>query len=100
MQSFPETGATHLVVAEPAASLDVLFEDLTPRRVFSGLFGVAAALVLGFLLSQSVAAPLRNIARAARNVARGSYRQRVAPAGPRGGGGLGGTIHPRNARGR
>jgi len=83
MQSFPETGATHLVVAEPAASLDVLFEDLTPRLVFSGLFGVAAALVLGFLLSQSVAAPLRNIARAARNVARGSYRQRVPVTGPR-----------------
>ncbi len=83
VQSFPETGATHLVVAEPAASLDVLFEDLTPRLLLSGLFGVAAALVLGFLLSQSVAAPLRNIARAARNVARGSYRQRVPVTGPR-----------------
>lgn len=83
MQSFPDTGATHLVVAEPAASLDVLFEDLTPRLLFSGLFGVVAALVLGFLLSQSVAAPLRNIARAARNVARGSYRQRVPVTGPR-----------------
>jgi signal transduction histidine kinase len=44
---------------------------------------VAAALVLGFLLSQSVAAPLRNIARAARSVARGSYRQRVPVTGPR-----------------
>jgi len=83
MQSFPDTGATDLVVAEPAASLDIIFEDLTPRLVFSGLFGVAAALVLGFLLSQSVAAPLRNIARAARNVARGSYRQRVPVTGPR-----------------
>jgi two-component system, OmpR family, sensor kinase len=44
---------------------------------------VAAALVLGFWLSRSVAAPLRNIARAARNVARGSYRQRVPVTGPR-----------------
>ncbi len=81
--SFAGSGATDLVVAEPAASLTTVFGDLTPRLVFSGLIGVAAALVLGFLLSQSVAAPLRNIARAARSVARGSYRQRVPATGPR-----------------
>ncbi|KAA0240375.1 MAG: sensor histidine kinase [Chloroflexi bacterium CFX7] len=80
--AFPGSGATDLVVAEPAASLTTVFGDLTPRLVFSGLIGVAAALVLGFLLSQSVAAPLRNIARAARSVARGSYRQRVPATGP------------------
>ncbi len=80
--AFPGTGATDLVVAEPAADLTTVFGDLTPRLVFSGLIGVAAALVLGFLLSQSVAAPLRNIARAARSVARGSYRQRVPATGP------------------
>jgi signal transduction histidine kinase len=81
-RAFP-AGAVALVVAEPAASLNTVFGDLTPRLVFSGLIGVAAALVLGFLLSQSVAAPLRNIARAARSVARGSYRQRVPATGPR-----------------
>jgi signal transduction histidine kinase len=75
--------ATALVVATPAASLSEVVEDLMPRLLFSGLIGVAAALVLGFLLSQSVAAPLRNIARAARNVARGNYRQRVPATGPR-----------------
>ena len=75
-------GAVALVVAEPAASLNTVFGELTPRLIFSGLIGVAAALVLGFLLSQSVAAPLRNIARAARSVARGSYRQRVPATGP------------------
>lgn len=80
-RAFP-AGASDLVVAEPAASLNAVFGDLTPRLVFSGLIGVAAALVLGFLLSQSVAAPLRNIARAARSVARGSYRQRVTATGP------------------
>lgn len=81
--AFPNTGATALVVAQPAASLREVLGDLMPRMLFSGLIGVAAALILGFLLSQSVAAPLRNIARAARSVARGNYRQRVPATGPR-----------------
>ena len=60
------TDASAIIVARPAASLGEIVGDLFPRLVFSGLIGVAAALVLGFALSQSVAAPLRNIARAAR----------------------------------
>jgi signal transduction histidine kinase len=76
-------GPAAIIVARPAASLGEVVGDLTPRLLFSGLIGVAAALVLGFLLSQSVAAPLRNIARAARSVARGNYRQRVPATGPR-----------------
>ncbi|MFQ5381225.1 MAG: sensor histidine kinase, partial [Dehalococcoidia bacterium] len=83
IETFAGTEAAALVIAEPAASLGQVLGDLAPRLVFSGLIGVAAALVLGFLLSQSVAAPLRNIARAARNVARGSYSQRVPATGPR-----------------
>lgn len=75
--------AVGVVVATPAASLGEVLTDLTPRLVFAGLIGLAAALVLGFLLSQSVAAPLRTIARAARSVARGNYRQRVPVTGPR-----------------
>lgn len=81
--AFDGSGATAIVVAKPAASLSEVSEDLLPQLVFSGLIGLAAALLLGFLLSQSVAAPLRNIARAARNVARGNYRQRVPVTGPR-----------------
>lgn len=77
------TGASAIVVARPAASLGEIGGDLFPRLAFSGLVGVAAALVLGFVFSQSVAAPLRNIARAARSVARGNYRQRVPATGPR-----------------
>jgi len=77
------TNASAIIVARPAASLGEITGDLFPRLVFSGLIGVAAALVLGFALSQSVAAPLRNIARAARSVARGNYRQRVPATGPR-----------------
>jgi two-component system, OmpR family, sensor kinase len=75
--------AVGIVVATPAAGMGEVLADLTPRLLFSGLIGLAAALVLGFLLSQSVAAPLRNIASAARNVARGNYRQRVPVTGPR-----------------
>lgn len=83
LDRFPGTEAAAIVVAKPAASLGEVLSDLMPRLLFSGLIGVAAALLLGFLLSQSVAAPLRNIARAARNVARGNYRQRVPVTGPR-----------------
>ncbi len=83
IEAFSGSEAAALVIAEPAASLGHVLGDLAPRLVFSGLIGVAAALILGFLLSQSVAAPLRNIARAARNVARGSYSQRVPATGPR-----------------
>lgn len=83
LQALAETGATAIVVARPAASLGQVVGDLMPRLLFSGLIGVAAALVLGFAFSQSVAAPLRNIARAARSVARGNYRQRVPATGPR-----------------
>jgi HAMP domain-containing protein len=83
LEQFPGTQASAIVVAKPAASLNEVFGDLIPRLLFSGLIGVAAALVLGFLLAQSVGAPLRNIARAARNVARGNYRQRVPATGPR-----------------
>lgn len=80
--AFADSGGVGLVVAKPAASLGGVLGDLMPRLAFSGLIGVAAALVLGFLLAQSVAAPLRNIARAARNVARGNYQQRVPATGP------------------
>ncbi len=83
LQALEGTDASAIIVARPAASLGEIVGDLFPRLVFSGLIGVAAALVLGFALSQSVAAPLRNIARAARSVARGNYRQRVPATGPR-----------------
>ncbi|MEO6398263.1 MAG: HAMP domain-containing sensor histidine kinase, partial [Tepidiformaceae bacterium] len=83
LDAFPGTEAAAIIVAKPAASLGEVLGDLLPRLLFSGLIGVAAALVLGFLLSQSVAAPLRNIARAARSVARGNYRQRVPATGPK-----------------
>jgi signal transduction histidine kinase len=81
--AFPQTQAAGIIVAQPAASLGEVLGDLMPRLLFAGLIGVAAALVLGFLLSQSVAAPLHNISRAARSVARGNYRQRVPATGPR-----------------
>ncbi len=80
--TFPQDQAYALVVAEPAASLNEVFGALVPRLAFSGLIGIIAALIFGFILSQSVAAPLRNISRAARNVARGNYRQRVPATGP------------------
>jgi two-component system, OmpR family, sensor kinase len=83
LDKFPGTTASAIIVARPATGLGEILGDLGPRLLSSGLIGVAAALVLGFLLSRSVAAPLRNMARAARSVARGNYRQRVPATGPR-----------------
>ena len=75
--------AASMVVARPKAGLGSLLSDLGPQLLFSGLIGLAAALVLGFLLTRSIAAPLRNISRAARSIARGNYNQRVPATGPR-----------------
>lgn len=83
LEALGDTNASAVVVARPPATLGESLGDLMPRLLFSGIIGVAAALVLGFAFSQSVAAPLRNIARAARSVARGNYRQRVPATGPR-----------------
>ena len=83
LAALSDTNVSAVVVARPPATLGESLGDLMPRLLFSGLIGVAAALVLGFAFSQSVAAPLRNIARAARSVARGNYRQRVPATGPR-----------------
>ena len=82
LAALADTDVSAVVVARPPATLGESLGDLMPRLLFSGLIGVAAALVLGFAFSQSVAAPLRNIARAARSVARGNYRQRVPATGP------------------
>lgn len=82
-RAFPDAQVAAIVVAEPAAGLTEVLEDLLPRLVSSGFIGLAAALILGFTLSQSVAAPLRKIARAARSASRGNYRQRVPVTGPR-----------------
>lgn len=82
LEAFPDTPAVALVVAQPAASLTEVLDDLLPRLSFAALIGMAVALMLAIVLSRSVAAPLRNIARATRNVARGNYRQRVPVTGP------------------
>jgi signal transduction histidine kinase len=83
MAAFADREVAAFVIARPAADLEEVLGDLLPRLAFAGLIGLAAAIAMGFLLSQSVAAPLRRIARAARSVARGSYTQRVPLAGPR-----------------
>ena len=80
-QAYP--GAAAIILAQPAASLSDVLGDLVPRLISSGMIGVAAAACLGFLLSQSVAAPLRKIARAARSVGRGNFAERVPVSGPR-----------------
>lgn len=74
--------ASSMVVARPAAGLGELLSDLGPQLLFSGLIGLAAALVLGFLFIGSLSAPLRSLSRAARNIARGNYKQRVPVRGP------------------
>ncbi|HET7737625.1 MAG TPA: HAMP domain-containing sensor histidine kinase [Tepidiformaceae bacterium] len=81
--AFPGAGAVSLVVAKPATGLGEIVRDLMPRLFFAGLIGTIAALVLGFVFAQSIVAPLRSIARAARSVARGNFSQRAPVTGPR-----------------
>jgi signal transduction histidine kinase len=81
--AFEGTEAAAIVVAKPAADLGEVLGDLLPRLLFAGLVGLVSAIAMGFLLSKSVAAPLRRIVRAARGVARGNYTQRVPITGPR-----------------
>lgn len=72
-----------LVVAKPTTGLSEIVADLMPRLLFAGFIGTMAALILGFVFAQSIVAPLRSIARAARSVARGNYTQRAPVTGPR-----------------
>ncbi|MCH8094200.1 MAG: HAMP domain-containing histidine kinase [Chloroflexi bacterium] len=57
-------------------------ELLLPLILRAALVALAASLVLAWLISRWVSAPLKKTAEAARSVAAGDYDQRLAPSGP------------------
>jgi signal transduction histidine kinase len=74
--------ASAVVVALPKESAGSIIGDLTPRLLLAGLAGLGAAVVVGLVLSRSVYLPLQRVARAAVNVARGNYHEKVPVQGP------------------
>ncbi|GMR10378.1 MAG: HAMP domain-containing sensor histidine kinase [Anaerolineae bacterium] len=71
-----------LLAPRPSPVAAVGQELLLPLILRASLVALAASVVLAWLISRWVSAPLRNTAEAARSVAAGDYDQRLAPSGP------------------
>ena len=74
-----------LIFAAPRPSLRALLvygDDLLAPLLKAALVGLAASVLLAWLMSRWVAAPLRRLAGAARSVSTGRYEQRVPLDGP------------------
>ena len=74
-----------LIVAAPRPTLRALLvygDDLLAPLLKAALVGLAASVVLAWLMSRWVAAPLRRLAGAARSVSAGRYELRVPLDGP------------------
>ena len=76
-------GAEFLLLALPVEDRQSVLGDLTPRLFLAGGLGLAAAVVVGLLLSRSIYRPLQATTAAAHNVARGRFDQKVAVEGTR-----------------
>ncbi len=78
-----ENGRRLLLVAPRPIGLAALGQDFVVEPLLrAGLVALAVSLMLAWLISRWVAAPLQRTARAARAVAGGDYEQRLAPSGP------------------
>ena len=75
-------GVAAIVVALPDTNARDVFRDLTPRLIFAGLIGLAAALVVGIIVWAWMYRPLGKVTGGIRAVARGDYQQRVPVSGP------------------
>jgi len=58
-------------------ALQILFKEIGLFFIWGGLIGVAVALVITFLLSRRVLAPVKALTSAARQLGRGDFSQRV-----------------------
>src|SRR3990172_9026258 len=81
-QPLGEDRALLIVAPRPTALAALAEETILPIVLRAGLVALVASVVLAWLISRWVAAPLRRTAEAARAVAAGNYSQRLAPAGP------------------
>ena len=76
-------GAEFVVLALSGEDRQSVLGDLTPRLLLAGGIGLAAAMVVGLLLSRSIYRPLQATTAAARSVARGRFDQKVVVGGTR-----------------
>jgi signal transduction histidine kinase len=79
-QTFADLMASHGESAETSRSM---FEASVVRVLFvTAVIAAVAALALAAVVGRRLAAPLRDIAAAARRIARGDYRSRIPRSGP------------------
>lgn len=81
-QPLGEDRALLMIAPRPTALAALAEETLLPIVLRAGLVALLASIVLAWLISRWVAAPLRRTAEAARAVAAGDLNQQLAPAGP------------------
>jgi signal transduction histidine kinase len=78
-----EEGRALLLLAPRPSPIAALGQELLlPLILRSALVALAASVVLAWLISRWVSAPLQNTAEAARSVAAGDYDKRLTPSGP------------------
>jgi signal transduction histidine kinase len=76
-------GVAAIIVALPDTSRRDVWRDLTPRLIFAGLVGLAAALVVGAVVWAWIYRPLGRVTGGIRAVAEGDFQQRVRVSGPK-----------------
>jgi signal transduction histidine kinase len=81
-QPLGEGRALLLLAPRPSPIAAVGQEFLLPLILRAAVVALAASLVVAWLISRWVSAPLQNTAEAARSVAAGDYDKRLAPSGP------------------
>ena len=81
-QPLQEGRALLLLAPRPSPIAALGQELLLPLILRSALVAFAASVVLAWLISRWVSAPLQNTAEAARSVAAGDYDKRLTPSGP------------------
>lgn len=69
------------LVAVPEARISSAWLDLAPRLTLAAGVALTVAVVLSFLLSRSIAGPLRRLTHLAQEIGRGRYDQRIEPTG-------------------
>ena len=78
-----EEGRTLLLLAPRPSPIAALGQELLlPLILRAGLVALVASVVLAWLISRWVSAPLQTTAEAARSVAAGDYDKRLTPSGP------------------
>ena len=81
IDTFVSRRALVAISVEDSNAADVV-SDLLPRLLFSGLAGLAVALLVAYIVSSSLYRPLRRITGAVSAFGRGRYDTRVPETGP------------------